>query len=141
MAGGGRDGRAFATHASQPRCARAAFTLIELVIALAIIGSVLVGLAGAFFASAKAVTSAQRSSRATVFLQTVLENLAAQPYDELTAFDGDRVYDAAAAAGSNWAVDLTVFTAAVDLQQVEAVLTDLQTNRVLTRVTTLRCRR
>lgn len=141
MARQGRQDRAFVALSSRRRRTRAAFTLIELVIALAIIASVLVGLAGGFFASAKAVSSAQRSSRATVFLQTVLENLAAQPYDELTAFDGDRVYDAAAAAGSNWAVDLTVFAAAVDLQQIEATLTDLQTNRVLTRVTTLRCRR
>jgi hypothetical protein len=37
-------------------------------------------------------------------------------------------------------VDLTVFLAAVDLLQVQAVLTDLRTQKVIARVTTQRTR-
>jgi prepilin-type N-terminal cleavage/methylation domain-containing protein len=121
--------------------ARAGLTLLEVSIALLIVCSVLTASASAFLTNISAVSSAQRRSRATLFLETVLEDLSAQDYDNLAAFDGNQVFDQATLARSNYTVDLTVFLAAVDLMQVRAVLTDRRTNLEVGRVTTLRSRR
>ena len=120
---------------------RAGLTLLEVSIALLIVCSVLMASASAFLTNISAVSSAQRRSRATLFLETVLEDLSAQDYDNLAAFDGNQVFDQATLARSNYTVDLTVFLAAVDLMQVRAVLTDRRTNLEVGRVTTLRSRR
>ena len=116
-------------------------TVIEVTIALTIVCTILVAAAGGFWTSISAVKTAQKTSRATVFLETVMEDLSAQPYDSLLAFNGNRIYDQAAAANASYSVDLTVFLAAVDLEQIQAILTDLRTNREVARLTTLRSRR
>ncbi len=136
-----RQDTGLATRRGTRRSRRAGFTLVEITVALAILSVVMGSFASAFLASIKAVGSAQRTNRGSVFLETVLEDLAAQPYDSLAAFDGDRIFDKATQNLSGYAVDLNVFTASIDLAQVDAVLTDLQTNRVLTRVSTFRSRR
>lgn len=120
---------------------RRGLTLLEVTIALTIVATVLMVSVGAFGSSIKAVNSAQRRSRATVFLQTIMEDVSAQPYDNLLAFNGNRFMDQATAARSNYAVDLSVFVVSLDLEQVQGVLTDLRTNREIGRVTTLRSRR
>jgi hypothetical protein len=97
--------------------------------------------AGALLSSLSAVSSAQRMSRATVFLQTVMEDLQAQPYDNLLAFNGNTVFDQGTAAQSNYQATINVFTAQVNLRQVNVVLTDRRANREIGRVTTLRCSR
>lgn len=115
--------------------------MLEVTIALTIVSTLLMASAGAFLSSISAVNAAQRRSVATVFLATVMEDLSAQTYADLPTFNGNRIYDKPTAAASNYAVDLTVFLTAVDLQQVQAVLTDLRTNREVGRLTTLRARR
>ena len=119
---------------------RAGITLLEVTIAIIVIATVLLTSAGAFTTSLRGVNRAQLQSRGAVFLQTVMEDVGAQPYANLSAFNGNRIYDKATATTSNFSVDLTVFVAAVDLQQVRAVLTDLRTQRVLARVSTVRTR-
>ena len=124
-----------------PSRARAGLTLLEVSIALLIVCSVLMASAGAFLNNISAVSSAKRRSRATLFLETVLEDLSAQDYDNLPAFDGNQIFDQATLARSNYTVDLDVFLAAVDLLQIRAVLTDRRANLEVGRVTTLRSRR
>lgn len=119
----------------------AGLTVLEVTIALTIVSTVLVASAGAFMSSVSSVRTAQRRSIATVFLQTVMEDLAAQPYDNLLAFNGNTIYDQPTVPKSNYAVNVTVFVAAVDIQQVQCVMTDLRTNREIGRVTTMRSRR
>jgi hypothetical protein len=70
-----------------------------------------------------------------------MEELAAQPYDALTSFNGNRIFDHDTQQASNWSVDLDVFQAGVDLEQLDATLVDLRTARVITRLSTLRSRR
>jgi len=118
----------------------AGMTVLEVTIALAITATVLLASAAAFMSSIASVNSAQRTSRAAVFAETVMEDLAAQPYSSLGAFNGNRIYDQATAGESQFAVDVTVFLAALDLQQVRGVLTDLRTNREIARFSTLRSR-
>jgi type II secretory pathway pseudopilin PulG len=120
---------------------RAGMTVLEVTIALTIVSTVLLASAGAFLSSIVAVNAAQRTSRATVFLETVMENLSAQAYDDLIAFNGNRVYDQATSADSNYEADLSVFVSAVDLLQVQVVLLDVRTNQEIGRLTTLRSRR
>ncbi len=119
----------------------AGLTVLEVTIALTIVSTVLVASAGAFMSSVSSVRTAQRRSMATVFLQSVMEDLAAQPYDNLLAFNGNTIYDQPTAAKSNYSVAVTVFLSAVNIQQVQCVMTDRRTNREIGRVTTLRSRR
>ena len=121
--------------------AKAGLTVLEVTIAMSITATVLLASAAAFTSSLASVNSAQRTLRGAAFAETVMEDLSAQPYDNLATFNGNRVYDEATAGASHYAVDVSVFAAAVDLIQVRATLTDLRTNRVLGRVTTLRSRR
>jgi hypothetical protein len=120
---------------------RAGLTVLEITITLTIVTTVLMAAAGALLSSLSAVSSAARMSRATVFLETVMEDLAAQPYDNLLAFNGNTVFDQTTASQSNYQATITVFTAAVNLRQVDVVLTDRHGNREIGRVTTLRCSR
>ncbi len=120
--------------------AKSGFSLLEVMIALAIVSTVLMASAGAFLTSLKGVHSARQNTRASVFLQTVLEDVSAQPYDTLPTFNGNHFYDQAAQAQSKYSVTLNVFLTAVDLQQITAVLTDLKTNKVIGRVSTYRSR-
>lgn len=116
-------------------------TVLEVTIAMTIVAGLLMASTTAFLSSIQGVHNAQKASRGSVFLRTVMEDVAAQSYADLPSLNGDRVYDQATQAGSSYAVDLTVFLASVDMQQVQAELRDLRTNRVLGRVVTLRSRR
>ncbi|MBK7642576.1 MAG: hypothetical protein IPJ19_05925 [Planctomycetes bacterium] len=126
---------------SQAAITRAGFSVLEVTIALLIVSTVLVSLTGAFLTSAKAVHIANGTSRGTVFLQSVMEDLSAQPFDALPSFNGNHIYDQPTAQRSTWSVDLAVFPVGVDLEQVDATLTALHGGRVISRVSTLRSRR
>ena len=123
------------------RGARRGFTVLEVAIALLIVSTVLVSLTAAFVSTAQAVQSAKGVSRATVFLQSVMEGLEAQPFDALPSFHGNRIFNRDTQQASNWSVDLSVSPAAIDLQQLDATLVDLRTGRVLAQLSTLRSRR
>ena len=121
--------------------ARSGFTVLEVTIAMAITSTVLLASAASFLSSMSAVHSAERTSRGAVFAETVMEDLDAQPYANLLAFNGNRIYDQATAGASHFAADLTVFTTSVNLLQLRAAVTDLRTGRELVRLTTLRALR
>lgn len=123
------------------RSTLAGVTIVEVTIALAIVTTVLTASAGAFLSNISTARTAQSISRATVFLETVMQDLSAQAYEDLPAFNGDRVFDDATEAASDYSVRLAVFEAGVGLLQVQAVLTDLGTDRELGRLTTFRCAR
>jgi prepilin-type N-terminal cleavage/methylation domain-containing protein len=119
----------------------AGMTLIEVSLSMAVVAVLMLAAVSAFTSNLKAVGSAQTTTRASIFLEATLENLAALGADELLALNGNRFYDAVDAEHSSYAIDLAVFAAAVDLVQVEAVLVDLRTERAMGQVTTLRARR
>jgi hypothetical protein len=123
------------------RGGNAGLTVVEVALAFTIVCTVLMASAGAFSSGLMAVRNAQSRSRGTVFLETVMEDLAAQPYDGLLAFNGNTIYDGPTAVRSNYSVDVTAFLAAVDLIQVQAVLKNVRTNKEISRVSTLRTRR
>jgi Tfp pilus assembly protein PilV len=116
-------------------------TVLEVTIAFTIVSTVLLASAGAFTSTINATRSAQSRSRGTVFLDTVMEDMSAQSYSGLLAFNGNKVYDGPTVARSNYSVDITSFLGAVDLIQVQGVLKELRTNREIGRVTSLRTNR
>lgn len=120
---------------------RAGLSIVEVTIALAIVATVLAGASGAFLSSFAAMRTAEGLSSGTLFLETVLENLSAQAYDDLLAFHGNRMFDGADEEHSSYAVELAVFESEVGLTQIGAVLVDLDSGRELGRVVTLRSER
>jgi len=117
------------------------FTVLEVGIALLILSTVLISLTGSFLPKAQVSQPAKDTSPAALFLQSVMEDLAKQPYDALPSFNGNRILDQETQKRSRWSVSLSVFQAGVDLEQVDATLVDLHTARVLAHLSTLRSRR
>jgi type II secretory pathway pseudopilin PulG len=113
-------------------------TLLEVTIALALVVMLLVSTSAAFSSSVTAVHRARRVARATLFLETVMEDVKAQAYDDLLALDGSQFFDGPDPATANCSVTLTVFVAQVDLLQVRARLVDTRTGEVIGDVVTLR---
>lgn len=120
---------------------RAGLTLIEISVAIAIIGGVLLASASAFTTALRGTDQAARTAQGTIFLDATLQNVAAQNYDNLLSLDGNDIFDATDINDSEYGIRLSVFLSQVDLIQIDAVLTDLQLGRVAGRVTTLRTRR
>jgi Tfp pilus assembly protein PilV len=119
----------------------AGLSVIEVVIAISIVSTVLMATAGALVSSIHATHDAQRIGQAAVFLETVMQDLAAQSYEDVTAFNGNHVLDGESITSSSFAADVTVFNASVGLRQVEVVVTDLRTNAIVGRAATLRAKR
>ncbi|MCY2959632.1 MAG: hypothetical protein NTY35_05640 [Planctomycetota bacterium] len=119
----------------------AGLSIVEVTVALAILLTGLLATARTLASSVTVVNDARRMNRAAVFLETVMEDVAAQPYANLLALDGNQITDGVTGASSSYSAELTVFQAAADLIQVEAQLTDLRSGREIGRVTTLRARR
>jgi Tfp pilus assembly protein PilV len=115
--------------------------VIEIMITLALVTTGLLAAAGSFSTSLSSVQAAQQQSEAGVFLATVLENLKAQPFAGLLAFNGDRLFDGTDEDQSRYVAELTVFQAGVGLVQIDVRVLDLDTDRELTRVATLRADR
>ncbi len=125
----------------RPRRSRAGISIVEITIALAIVATVLAGTSGALLANFSAVRTADGLSSGALFLESVLENLSAQDYDDLLTFDGDRLFDGESEARSRYTVDLSVFESEVGLLQIGAVLRERDSGRELGRITTLRSSR
>lgn len=121
--------------------ARRGLTLVEACLATLVVAIVMLISTNAISASMKAVGQARTNTRAAIFLETVMEDVSAQPYENLLALNGNQIIDEDDLASSHYSVDLTVFLAEVDLLQVDAVLTDLRTNKPMGRLTTLRSNR
>jgi prepilin-type N-terminal cleavage/methylation domain-containing protein len=117
------------------------FTLIEVLAAAAIMAILFLALAGAFSSNLMAVSMAKNMTQASMFLETVMENLSVQPYENLLVMNGNQFFSQTNANDSRYIITLTVFPAAVDLLQIRATLTDTLNNMEVGRVITHRSRR
>ena len=127
--------------AAPSRVRRTGLTLLEVTIAMSVVTMVLLGSAGAFSSSLSAVGRAKDLNGAAVFLEMVMEDLSAQNYADLLAFNGNTIYDHTNTSDSEHTVTLSVFLSQVDLIQIDAVARDVDTGKVVGSVTTLRSRR
>lgn len=123
------------------RTSRAGLSIVEVTIALAIVTTVLSASSGALLTNFAAVRTADGLSSGSLFMETVLEDLSAQPYEDLLTFDGNRVFDQETEERSRFAVTLSIFESEVGLLQISALLTDLRRDRELGRVVTFRSSR
>lgn len=137
----GRPRRVGRGTAHGPRRGKRGLTLLELSIAMAVLAVVLSGVAMGLGASLKAVEGARRVTGGTAYLESVMQNVAAQPYANLLPMNGNQFFDQPLPANSNFRVDLTVFNVDIDLVQIDAQLVDLRSGRPVGTVTTQRCSR
>ncbi|MFO1009546.1 MAG: hypothetical protein U1F29_05730 [Planctomycetota bacterium] len=115
-------------------------TVLEVTIAIAVLAMLMLSSASAFLGAMNGARDARRTSRASVYLATVMEDVQATPYDSLLSLNGNSFHDQATLARSAFVVDVAAFPAAVDLIQVRAIVRDARSNRELGRIATLRSR-
>ena len=119
----------------------AGLTLIEVVVASAVVVIVVLGSSGAFMENLQGASSARKLTSATLYLDTVRENLTAQDPSALLAMNGNQFFDGADGASSEFRVDLTVFTTDVELLQLQLNLIELSSGRLLGSINALRSQR
>lgn len=119
---------------------RSGFTLLEVVVSSVVLAIALMTATAAFSSNLIATEEAKRLTDGGLFLETVTEDVLAQDFDNLLALNGNQILDGANLASSEYRVDLTVFLAGIDLIQIQAVLTDLQSDHEIGRMGTLRRR-
>jgi len=113
-------------------------SMVELMISLSILLVVLISSAAAFTNSIATGARAERLTEGALFLESVVEDTAAVEFDDLLALNGDRVFDDEEPDSADFAVDLDVFAAGVELLQLRFRLIDLRTDDELGRASTLR---
>ncbi|MEZ6014252.1 MAG: prepilin-type N-terminal cleavage/methylation domain-containing protein [Planctomycetota bacterium] len=118
--------------------AQAGLTLIEVMIASVVVTILILGAAAAFSETVGGANAARRMTSGVLYLETISENISAQPAANLLALDGNQLFDGTDATNSQYRVDVTVFEAETQLAQVELALFDLATNRQLGTVVTQR---
>jgi len=116
----------------------AGMSIVEVMIAAGIATVLLMATAATFFGNMKAVGTAKSITSGSIFLESVQENISAQPYANLLALNGNSVFNNGAADGSDFRVDITTFQSGVGLIQIRVALMDLQGNRELGRLVTVR---
>ncbi len=124
-----------------PGKSRAGLTMVEVTITMVIVITFMMSSVHAFSASLIGMQRARRMTEASVFLESVMENVAAQDFENLLALNGNDFFDNNDATDSQFSTRLVVFLAQVDLLQIRATLTDLRTGEQSATLTTLRSRR
>lgn len=116
-------------------------TLVEVSIASVILTLALVSVASSFGSNATAVENARGVTRASQFLEEVLDSVTAQPFDNLTSLNGNRLYDHTTHGEARYRAEITVSLAAVDLYMVRVKLLANKSGNEITKVVTYRSRR
>lgn len=114
-------------------------SLVELVIASGVIAVLLLASAAAMGENVDSTNHSRTLAHGAVFLESVQEDLAALDAAALLAMNGQSVYSNAADWGdARYRVDITVFTAAVELLQIELRLVDQVRGNATASVHTMR---
>lgn len=116
-------------------------TLIEVTISMLIVATVLLASARTFTSTLKISDQARRTTSAAMFLETVMEDVGAQPFSNVLSLNGETFFDGEDLGSSNNTLSLAVFLVEPNLLQVDAIATDLRTGRVVARLASQRSRR
>ena len=125
-------------HRRGTRSARSGFTLIELSISMAVIATLMLAASAGFYSSLSAVGHARKMTSSSIFLETTMEDLSAQPYESVLALNGAQFFSGTDANDSQYRIDLATFLIDIRLLQVQAVVLDLGTDREVCRLSSLR---
>jgi prepilin-type N-terminal cleavage/methylation domain-containing protein len=123
------------------RSAEAGMSLIEVLVTTAVLAIVLIGVANAFGSSLATVDRARGITKASRFLEEVLDSIAVQPRPVLPLLNGNVLYSSETAERSRYRIEITVANATVLLTQVRVVLFDQRTGVELARVVSYRSER
>jgi len=118
--------------------ARAGFSLLEVVLASAVLAVLLLATALSLGENVDATQTSESLTNGAVFLESVEEDLASLNGAELLAMNGQSVFSSADPARADFQCVITVFNSTVSLLQVELRLVDLGTGRDVATVHTLR---
>ncbi len=113
-------------------------SLVEVMIAAGIATVLLMATAATFFGNMQAVGTAKSITSGTIFLESVQENLAAQPYQNLLALNANTIFDDGVEATSQYRADITSFQSGIGIIQISVSLVDLRSDVVLGRLVTIR---
>jgi prepilin-type N-terminal cleavage/methylation domain-containing protein len=119
---------------------RRGMTLLEVAVAALIVASIMIVSQAAFVSSFSATQRSRDVRRAALLLDTVMEDVAAQPYQNLLALNGNVVTDGETAASSRFEVEIETFLAEIDMIQVRATVRDIEDDVEIGRVVALRSR-
>jgi len=119
---------------------RRGMTLLEVAVAALIVASIMIVSQAAFVSSFSATQRSRDVRQAALLLDTVMEDVAAQPYQNLLALNGNVVSDGATAARSRFEVEIETFVAEIDLIQVRATVRDIEDDFEIGSVVALRSR-
>ncbi len=117
---------------------KAGMSLVEVMIAATITAILLMATAATFFGNMKAVGTAKSITSGTIFLESVQENIEAQPYQNLLALNGNLVFDEDDAASSLYRAEITTFQSGIGIIQISVSLVNIRSNIVLGRLVTVR---
>jgi hypothetical protein len=112
--------------------------MVEVMIAAGVASVLLMATAATFFGNMKSVGTAKSLTSGSIFLESVQENISAQPYQNLLALDGNAIFDDGVLDGSDFRADITTFQTGIGLIQIRVALVELSSNRELGRLVTLR---
>ena len=115
-------------------------TLLEVAVAALIVATIMIVSQAAFVSSFSATKRSRDVRRAALLLDTVMEDVAAQPYQNLLALNGNVVTDGDTPSRSQFEVEIETFVAEIDLIQVRATVRDIEDEREIGRVVALRSR-
>jgi hypothetical protein len=96
------------------------------------------GAAAAFSETVGGARAARKLTSGVLFLETVSENIGAQPSANLLALHGNQTFDGPDAARSEYRVDLSIFEVQTELLQIEFALFEVSSGNRLGAVTTQR---
>ncbi len=117
---------------------KAGMSLVEVTIAAGIAAVLLMATAATFFGNMKTIGTAKSITRGAIFLESVQENISAQPYQNLLALNGNLIFDQDVADSSQYRADITTFQSGIGIIQISISLVDLQSNVVIGRLATVR---
>lgn len=113
-------------------------TLIEVMMASVVVTILILGAAAAFSETIGGARLARSLTSGVLFLETVSENVGAQPPANLLALHGNHSFDGPDAARSQYRVEVSVFEVQAELLQVELALFELSSGNRLGTVATQR---
>lgn len=124
--------------ADQSQSKKAGMSLVEVMIASGIAAVLLMATAATFFGNMKAIGTAKSITSGAIFLESVQENISAQPYQNLLALNSNAIFDDGVEATSQYRADITTFQSGIGIIQISVSLVDLRSDVVLGRLVTVR---
>ncbi len=112
--------------------------MIELMISAGIIAILLLASAGAMGESLDSTKQSRNLTQGALFLESVEEDLTAVSASDLLSMNGQRIFSTEPQDDALYRIEITTFTASIDIVQIRLSLVDHGTGRRVAAVDSLR---